>query len=48
MREIRLAKKGFDINVKNDLYHNLTMLDNDSFWRTWRNKNKDSSGWGDR
>ena len=41
-RAINNAKKDSDIKVSNDMHHDLTMLDSNSFWKTWRNKNKDS------
>ena len=37
---IRKAKRNHEASVNHELFHSLTSLDNDSFWRVWRNMNK--------
>ena len=41
-REIRIAKRDYEKSISDDLHHNLTALDNNSFWNIWRNKNRES------
>ena len=42
-RAVRLAKKQYDSQVDDDLYDHLLTRDSDTFWRIWRNQNKDSN-----
>ena len=39
---IRTAKKNHENAINDELYDNLTSHDNDSFWKVWRNHNKEA------
>ena len=39
-RAVRNAERDHDTNINTELHENLTSLDSDSFWKVWRNQNK--------
>ena len=41
-QKIRTAKRDYEKSISDDLHHNLTSLDNESFWKVWRYKNRES------
>ena len=41
-RAIRIAKKGQEKRVRDEMLSNLTSLDSNAFWKVWRSRNKES------